>query len=273
MKRMMLAVIGVGALLVWMNRPRLAPISLDEIGAQAAPEQTIESQISLAPDRSAKLQTDRGEERTKPAAREGDQPERKVALGQSAGADVSLLLDQAIETLVSAQAGFELKQAAWQHLKATGKLDEAISELEQRKANDPGRAEYAAALGQAYLKKCALMEDVREQAMLAMKADQTLEAALSLDPSNWEARYAKAVGMSYWPAQLNKQQEVIEQFQTLIQQQEGQPQQPQFARSYAWLGDQYQKAGYADYAVQVWQRGATLFPNNEELKGKLASAH
>src|SRR5439155_3274216 len=135
---------------------------------------------------------------------------------------------------------------------------EAISALEQRRANDPQTAAYAAALGQAYLKKCASMEDMREQAILAMKADQTLEAALSLDPSNWEARYTKAVGMSYWPPQLNKEREVIEQFQTLIQQQEVQAPQPQFARSYTRLGDQYQKAGRADYAAQVWQRGAAL---------------
>ncbi len=76
----------------------------------------------------------------------------------------------------------------------------------------------------------------------------------------------------YWPAQLNKGQEVIEQLQTLIQQQETQPAQPHFARSYLRLGDQYLKTGQTDYAVQVWQRGAAFFPNNEELKGKLAPA-
>jgi len=183
-----------------------------------------------------------------------------------------LVFNQAIETLVSRQAGFEEKQAIWKRLKETGNLDQAITELEQRAASDPQRAEYAATLGQAYLKKCAGIEDVREQAILAMKADQLLEAALGLDPSNWEARFTKAVGMSYWPMQLNKGQEVIEQFQTLIQQQEAQPPQPQFSRPYLWLGDQYQKAGYPDYAAQVWQRGAALFPENSELKRKLVSA-
>lgn len=78
--------------------------------------------------------------------------------------------------------------------------------------------------------------------------------------------------MSYWPPDLNKGQEVIEQFQTLIQQQETQPPQPQFARSYLRLGEQYQKAGYPDYAAQIWQRGAALFPNDAILKNKLGSA-
>jgi hypothetical protein len=147
----------------------------------------------------------------------------------------------------------------------------AISDLEQRTTNDPGSVENVAALGQAYLKKCGVIQDVREQAILAMKADQMLESALKLDPSNWDARYTKAVGMSYWPAQMNKGREVIEQFDALIRDQEAQPVQPQFARSYAWLGDQYKKADQADYAVQVWQRGAAFFPQNEELKTRLAA--
>ncbi|HUI05593.1 MAG TPA: hypothetical protein VL486_01160 [Verrucomicrobiae bacterium] len=36
------------------------------------------------------------------------------------------------------------------------------------------------------------------------------------------------------------------------------------------LGEQYQKAGYTDDARQIWQRGATLFPNNNTLREKLA---
>src|SRR5207302_1575250 len=123
------------------------------------------------------------------------------------------------------------------------KLEE-VSGLERaiESANDPQTAEYAAALGEAYMKKCATMTDVREQAILAMKADKTLETALNMDPSNWEARFIKAVGMSYWPANLNKSGEVVEQFLTLIQQQEAQPKEPQFAQPYLWLGKEYEKA-------------------------------
>jgi len=69
---------------------------------------------------------------------------------------------------------------------------------------------------------------------------------------------------------LNKSQEVIQNFQTLIEQQEAQAPQPQFADTYAWLGEQYQKAGRADDARAVWQRGASLFPSDETLRSKLA---
>jgi hypothetical protein len=75
--------------------------------------------------------------------------------------------------------------------------------------------------------------------------------------------------MSYWPPMLNKSDEVIQHFQTLIQQQEFQVPQPQFAESYAWLGDQYQKAGRTDDARSVWERGAYFFPSDEKLRKKL----
>jgi len=185
--------------------------------------------------------------------------------------DINLVFKQALETLISPRTGYEQKQATWKLLKDTGKLDQAIAELEQSVASDPRSIESVTALGEAYYKKAGQTEDVRESAIFAMKADQTLEAALNLDPSNWAARFTKTVGMTYWPAELNKGKEVIEQFRILIQQQETQPTQPEFAHSYLRLGEQYRKAGFPDYAAQVWQRGAALFPNDDDLKDKLAS--
>ncbi len=144
--------------------------------------------------------------------------------------------------------------------------------MEKRISNDPTNAECAAVLGHAYLHKCENIKDVREQGILAMQADKLFDTALSLDPSNWEARFIKAVAMSYWPPMLNKGDEVIQQFQTLIEQQEAQAPQPHFAGTYAWLGDQYQKAGRTDDAKAVWERGITLFPSDVKLRTKLATA-
>jgi tetratricopeptide (TPR) repeat protein len=177
-----------------------------------------------------------------------------------------------VDTLVSRQAGFDQKQAAWKKLKDTGKLDEAIAELEQRAANDPQTAEYPAALGQAYLQKSSTLQDLREQGILAMKADQTFDTALQLDPKNWEARFVKAVAMSYWPPQLNKGQEVVDHFTQLIEQQEAQAPQPQFAATYLWLGDHYQKTGKSDYARATWQCGAERFPADASLRQRLAQS-
>jgi tetratricopeptide (TPR) repeat protein len=267
MKKCLIAMAMFGVLIgvaFSFHRPRTAMLSAEETATRSTPDRSLEQplptkEVAATPEESRPSPTAaNGREQTPPAA--------------TTARDAGLVFNEAIETLVSPQASFDQKQVAWKQLKERGQLDMAISELEERTANDPERAENVAALGQAYLKKCGVIQDVREQAILAMKADQTLESALSLDPSNWEARYIKTVGMSYWPPQLNKGREVIEQFQTLIQDQEAQPAQPHFARPYVWLGDQYKKADQADYAVQVWQRGAAFFPNNEELKTRLAAA-
>lgn len=185
---------------------------------------------------------------------------------------VAATFSQPLQTLVSPQASFAQKQAAWKQLRDTGKLDESITELERAVKADPSVAEYSAALGRAYLQKLGTTQDIREQSILAMKADQTFDEALKLDPNNWDARFYKASALSHWPAELNKSQEVIENFSVLIEQQEVQAPQPQFAQSYVRLGEQYQKAGYTDLALEMWQRGAAIFPNDEALRAKLTPA-
>ncbi len=178
---------------------------------------------------------------------------------------------QAVEALVSPQAAFEEKQMAFKQLKDSGRLDQAISELEQRANANPKAVEYPAALGQAYLQKAGTLSDVREQGVLGLKADQTFEGALQLDPSNWDARFWKTCAMTYWPPQLGKGQEVIENFTELIRQQENLPAQTHFAQTYVMLGEQYAKQGNPDYAKQVWQRGAAFYPNDRQLAAKLTA--
>lgn len=186
--------------------------------------------------------------------------------------DSKLVFNQMIESLISPQTSYEQRQGLWKKLSEAGLLDPALTELQQQVASDPRSAGAVTALGEGYYKKAGATDEVRERSMLAMKADQTLEAALNLDPVNWEARFTKAVGMSYWPAELNKGGEVIAQLQMLVQQQESEDPKPQFARTYLRLGEQYEKAGHADDAAQIWQRGASLFPTDPDLKKKISSA-
>jgi hypothetical protein len=179
-------------------------------------------------------------------------------------------INQALQTLFTPQGDYAQKQAAWRQLAESGKLDQAIKELEHQTGDDPSDAESLAVLGQAYLNKCGTIKDVREQGILAMKADMSFEAALKLDPKNWEARLTKAAAMSYWPPELNKSQEVMENLVTLVEQQEAQAARPEYAYTYVLLGDQYLKAGYPDLARDMWQRGARLYPNDTALPKKLA---
>ena len=271
MKYLILVVFAAGAVVgsaFYLHQPRASgrrevPVKSDAIAeALPAPQQTIASE--LVPQSTPRVEIATGKPEPVPAPSRMDSPEApRLALSAIASA---------VDQLLSADTTYEQKRAAWKQLRDGGGLDQAISDLQQRFGGNPNCADCVAVLGHAYLQKCGTISDVREQGILAMQADKLFDTALTLDPQNWEARFTKAVGLSYWPASMGKGEEVIGHFNTLIQQQEGQPQQPQFADSYLWLGDQYKKAGRQDDARSVWERGAALFPNDQKLTSRLASA-
>ncbi len=227
----------------------------NEVAATVAVASGGEAPINVPPAR-----------RSEDAAPQASAPVR----ADSAGSSASLPYQQALGTLISPQSSFAQKQSAWQQVRAAGKLDQVITDLEQRAAAEPTVAEYPAVLGQACLQKAGTLSDIREQGILGMKADQCFDAALNLDPSNWEAGFWKAAALSYWPPQLGKGKEVIERFVALAKLQEGLQPQPQFAQTYLMLGEQYQKQGYPEYAKQTWERGAVLFPSERAFTTKLS---
>jgi tetratricopeptide (TPR) repeat protein len=181
-----------------------------------------------------------------------------------------VVLEQALNTLLSSTCTFQQKQQAWGQLRDSGKLDPAIADLEQRMTSQPNAPEIPATLGQAYLQKAGTLQDIREQGILGMKADQSFDAALHLDSSNWDARFWKATAMSYWPPQLGKGKEVIEHCLELVKQQELHPPQAQFAQTYVLLGQQYQQLGQGHEAQEIWKRGQSLFPTDTVLQQKIA---
>ncbi len=177
-----------------------------------------------------------------------------------------------MDTLISSQASFHQKQATWKQLRDAGQLDQAIEALKQGVADHPDSATHPAALGQAQLQKAGVVAQsggaISEMGILGMQADQSFDAALKLDPANWEAQFFKAAAMSHWPLELNKGEEVIKRMSNLIDQQERMSPQPEFAQTYVLLGEQYQKMGKSDYAAATWQIGAEKFPANPALRQK-----
>jgi tetratricopeptide (TPR) repeat protein len=207
-----------------------------------------------------------------PAAADESRPAEVASAVEPGAKPVDPAIKQAIENLLSAPLTHEQRRSLLKQLNQAGLLDQAISQLEQMAAGDPNNAGYATALGQAYLEKgqAIMTTDVANGSILAMQAVQSFDAALSNDPANWEARFTRTAILEHFPAELNKGQEVIDQFTQLIDQQEKQPAQPQFANSYVLLGDQYQKLGKTDYAQATWQAGAAVFPNDASLQKRLA---
>jgi tetratricopeptide (TPR) repeat protein len=185
-------------------------------------------------------------------------------------------LAESIGVLVSPTATFQEKQAAWKRLHEAGQLDDAIEALKQGAKDNPDSPEYAAMLGQAYLQKAGEVSknggNVNELGILGMSADQSFDNALKADPANWDAQFFKAVAMSYWPAELNKGDEVVQRLSNLINQQDTMSPQPEFSLPYIRLGDEYQKLGQSDNALQTWQAGAAKFPSDSTLQQKLTAA-
>jgi hypothetical protein len=262
MKRTILILIGVAAVSGWAihfmaESPKQAGPSAAPAGAETAVGAAAPTSHPPQPAQRPSL----------PAAAES----QHTSASPPPTSTEAIAFASAIDDMVSPHSTHAQRQDALKRLQDSGRLADAAAELERLKASDPQNALYAAALGQAYLRMCATTTDVRSQAIWAMNADADFETALNLDPSNWDARYTKAVAMTYWPDNMNKGGEVIQEFNTLIQQQEQEAPQPQFAQTYEWLGKQYLKSGQPDLAQQVWQRGLALYPGSESLQGLLAA--
>lgn len=176
-----------------------------------------------------------------------------------------------VDALLSAK---KQKQALFEQLAKSGQLDQIIAELKQRAADNPTDPEIPTTLGEAQLNELrALHEagggDTDQIGILAMQADQNFNAALKIDPSNWEAQFVKADSMFYWPSSAGQDNNVVQSLSSLIDQQETMTPQPQFAQTYAVLGDEYQKIGQPDKAQATWQLGLTKFPGDPTLQKRI----
>jgi len=187
-------------------------------------------------------------------------------------ADAANAIHQKVDALLSAKSAAE-KHALFEDLVKSGHIDDAIAELNQRMAGNPTNAGIPTTLGEAQLNKLRAIKeaggDINDLGILAMEADKSFNAALKIDPQNWEANFVKASSMYYWPADPARDNDVVQRLSGLIDQQETMTPTPAFAQTYLVLGNQYQKMGQPDKAQATWQLGLTKFPNDPALQKKL----
>lgn len=157
----------------------------------------------------------------------------------------------------------------WARLVAEGRDKEVLDHLKAIAEANPNDPEAQLALGSAYLGRT--QQSAGPMAGLyATLADEALDRALAADPEHWEARFTKAVALSFWPANFGKQPESIQQFETLIQQQQALTPSADHAQSHFFLGNLYQQTGRPDMALAAWKRCLELFPGNEALAARIA---
>ena len=164
------------------------------------------------------------------------------------------------------------RQELWEKARKAGLTDAMVKELEQRADREPNNPELRLELGKGYLQKVFAAGGGPMAGVWATKADSAFDAALKLDPQHWDARFQKAVSLSFWPAAMGKQGQAIGEFETLIAQQNAGQKQITHAQTYLFLGNMYQTSGAIPKAIETWQKGLDLFPDNESLKKQIENA-
>jgi tetratricopeptide (TPR) repeat protein len=260
------AIALVGGSVIYMNHHKTATAS--------AP--TVESSTNQVaePSQADKMAVSRSELPQTISTNASEQSQVAAPVVTEAKPDNSTnAISKAVDALLSAKNAAQ-KHALFQQLLQTGQLDQAITELQQRASANPNDPEIPTTLGEALLNKVRSIHDsggdLDQMGILAMQADQSFNAALKIDPQNWEAQFVKASSMYYWPADATRDNGVVQNLSSLIDQQDSMPSQPEFAQTYVLLGNEYQKIGQTDKALATWQLGAQKFPNDPTLQKKIS---
>ncbi len=185
--------------------------------------------------------------------------------------EAKLTLESALAQLMDPDANYADRIKVWEQVVKAGLLDQVVNAMEQRAEREPNNPALRVDLGNAYLQQL-FAGNLMKRGYWGTKADEAFDAALKLDPQHWEARFTKAVSLSNWPAFTGKQSLAITEFETLIGQQNAGPKKPDHAKTYLYLGNMYQASGSMAKAVEAWQKGADLFPEDVALKQQIASA-
>jgi tetratricopeptide (TPR) repeat protein len=276
---------GVGAAVALALSERTQPRA--ETRAAEPAERGLEHELARLAQTQAELAARLDEERAAPRELAGLPPEAVAAaveryLAQrpveaaAAGAapETALPADErrvkdALARLNSGELDEDQVQALWAEMGKAGLSDDLVAAYEARVEGDPNDPDLRVELGSAYLQKIFEVGNGPAAGLWAMKADAAFDAALELDPEHWDARFTKAVSLSFWPPALGKQNAAIEQYETLLEQQQGQPKEQRFAQTYLFLGNMYQQTGQAQKALATWQEGLALYPDSDELQSQV----
>lgn len=195
----------------------------------------------------------------------GEADEAELVGAAKAGFDKQAVFDQ----LLSGEVDDGEAQALWSQLAERGLSDELLAVFEQRVADDPTNPDKRVDLGTAYLNKIQEVGNGPLAGVYATKADSAFDQALEIDDHHWEARFNKAVALSFWPPVFGKQGAAIEQFEILVQQQAQLQPQASHANTHLLLGNMYQQLGQTDKARAAWEQGASLFPDFDPIQQQL----
>jgi tetratricopeptide (TPR) repeat protein len=261
-----LCIIVIGSSILFLNRQKNAP----------APAPVAESSPQMAQMPPEKVAAPKQE--LQPVASQNTNQSAQVPTStpttdEVKSDDSTNSIHKLVDALLTAKSG-DQKQALFDQLRKAGQLDAVIAELKQRMADNPNDPEIPTTLGEAQLNELRAIRDAggdySQIGILALQADQSFNAALKIDPQNWEAQFVKAASMYRWPANPQTDNEAVQRLSDLIDQQGTMTPQPELAQTYVVLGEEYQKIGQPDKAEATWQIGLQKFPSDSTLQKKIS---
>lgn len=250
---------------------RLAMIENGAAAAQASAED-LRRRLAAAEERLSRAESARPAERAGSASSGGvdGQETPAAAGGNRPGAGAPLDLQSALAKLGDKSMDDVTRAQLWKDIAKAGLLDAVLADLEAKAKADKQNPQAQVAFAEACIAKIQEGVSGPLAGVYGNKADKAYDTALAADPEHWEARFGKAISLSFWPPIMGKQPEAIRQFETLLGQQEKRPTSPEFVNTYLLLGNLYAQSGKADKAAEIWKKGAALFPDHAGLKEKLA---
>ncbi len=193
-----------------------------------------------------------------------------VGGADSVAAAADFNLGDSLNAILTGTLHGDTRYAIWNRARESGKFQDLLTALEARAAADPDNAQLQFELGYGYLQPLIHGEATGVEAgEWSMKADSAFDAALALDPANWDARFNKAVTYSFWPPIFGKQAAAIKNFEILVEQQSHMAPAPEFAQTYLFLGNMYEQTGQSDKAKEAWNLGLAAFPQDADLRERL----
>jgi tetratricopeptide (TPR) repeat protein len=157
----------------------------------------------------------------------------------------------------------EYRQAIIQHKD----FDRSIEFFDKLLASHPASANLHLNYGFAYVDKIPVAGSIT-QVILANTALGEFDKTVNLQPS-WIAYYTRGASYLFWPKIFGKAPLGVADLEKAISLQKH-PAKSYYVRTYVALGDGYCKLELPDKARATWQEGLRFFPDNAQLKNRLA---
>ncbi|MEM7353514.1 MAG: tetratricopeptide repeat protein [Acidobacteriota bacterium] len=152
---------------------------------------------------------------------------------------------------------------------ASGEYDRSLAFFEQLVADNPEAPNAFLNFGYAHVDKIPV-EGAITAVILANTALTHFTTALEMEET-WLVRYTRGNSYLYWPAIFGRAQDGVDDLLRAIEMAEGVEKKPFHGRAWAALGDGYWRLEDPEKAAETWRKGLELYPENEEIKDRLAN--